>query len=245
MAVDRFYEIYTPEMSGKKGKHAMTPELMWQLKASLRKCGLKLSRRRIIWAVSTICWAGALRVHEMLARRTRSFDATSTMTVGDVKVTMAKVDGKKVVTLKIHLKHPKEERLSAGVTIDVFETGDFMCPIDAFKKWERDARVSLDKSKPLFRLVGGENYTGLVFNRDLRALLSGVVDYEKAPITAHSFRRGLATFMAKNGYSDAQIMRIGRWHSRAFENYIVTPREVRAKLAEELAEKVAKSMELS
>ena len=120
-------------------------------------------------------------MHEILARRTRSFDATSTMTVEDVKVTVAKVDEKRVATLKIHLKHPKEERLSAGVTIDVFETGDFMCPIDAFKKWERDARVMLDKSKPLFRLEGGENYTGQVFNRDLRALLNGVVDYEKAP----------------------------------------------------------------
>ena len=84
-------------MSGKKGKHAMTPGLMWQLKAALRKCGLTLSRRRIIWAVSTICWAGALRVHEILARRTRSFDATSTMTVEDVKVTVAKVDEKRLL----------------------------------------------------------------------------------------------------------------------------------------------------
>ena len=238
-------KIFTPELSGKKGKHAMTPEIMWALKAKLRESGLKLIKRRIIWAVSTICWAGALRVHEILARHARSFDVTSTMTVDDVKVTDVKVDGKVTRSLKIHLKHPKEERLSAGVTIDVFETGDFMCPIDAFKKWRRDAKVTLDKPKPLFRLEGGENYTGQAFNRDLRKLLKEVVDYEKSPITAHSFRRGLATFMAKNNYSDAEIMRIGRWHSRAFELYIATPREVRAKLADELAGKVAKYMELS
>ena len=35
-----------------------------------------------------------------------------------------------------------------------------------------------------------------------------------------------------------------RWHSSAFQVYIDTPREVRARLAEELAAKVAGSMQL-
>ena len=50
--------------------------------------------------------------------------------------------------------------------------------------------------------------------------------------------------MAKAGYSDNDIMRVGRWKSEAFKSYIKTPREIRAKLAEELARKVANSMQL-
>jgi hypothetical protein len=50
--------------------------------------------------------------------------------------------------------------------------------------------------------------------------------------------------MAKNNYSDEEIMKIGRWHSSAFQAYIKTPREIRAKLAEELATRVARSMTL-
>ena len=134
--------------------------------------------------------------------------------------------------------------MSQGVTIDVFESDDFMCPVTAMKNWRRDKKVVLEDSMPLFRLDSGENYTGRTFNKDLRTLLEGEVDYGKCPITAHSFRRGLATFMAQNGYEDSEIMRIGRWQSRAFEDYITTPREVRARLAKELAMKVSTSMEL-
>jgi integrase len=232
-------------MAGKAGKHAMTPDLMRSLKQSLFDANLNLSKKRIIWAVSTVCWAGALRIHEILARAPDCFDPLTTMLAADIVVAQARVEGKWVDALKVHLKHPKEERLSAGVTIDVFASNDFMCPVKAFKDWMRDKVVKPSAQKPLFRLADGTNYTGASFNKDLKALLKGVVDYDTCPITAHSFRRGLATFMAKHGYKDDDIMKVGRWHSEAFKRYIATPREVRAKLASELAAKVASSMKLS
>jgi hypothetical protein len=231
-------------MAGKGSKHAMTPDLMWKLKVALSKSDMKLSRRRIIWAVSTMCWAGALRIHEVLARDAMAYDPMTTMTAGDVSAGAAIIEGTKAETLKVFLKHPKEERLSAGVVIDLFETGDFMCPIKAHKSWMRDKRVGLSGQGALFRLEGGKNYTGAIFNKDLKSVLKGVVDYEVEPITSHSFRRGLATFMAKNGYDDSDIMKIGRWHSDAFKSYIAAPREVRGKLAKELAEKVARAMHI-
>ena len=49
---------------------------------------------------------------------------------------------------------------------------------------------------------------------------------------------------AKAGYNDSEIMKIGRWNSQAFLTYIKAPREVRAKLAEELANRVANSIVL-
>ena len=233
-------------LQGKTGKHAMTPEIMWELKQRLSKSNITKSKRRIIWAVSTICWAGAFRIHELLARAAGSYCRMTTMTAGDITVEKATLNGVKVDILKVHLKHPKEERLSAGVTIDCFPSGDFMCPVTAFLNWKKDKVCKLSTQKPLFRLANGENYTGTNFNRDLKSLLKEVVDYEVAPITSHSFRRGLATFMRKQGcYSDEEIMRIGRWHSRAFEAYIIAPREVRARLAAELATRVAQAVQLS
>ena len=94
-------------MAGKTGKHAMTPKLMRSLKLALRRVNWEMGRRRICWAIATICWAGALRIHEILARHPRSFDATSTMTADNIKIVKAKVDGKWMDTLKIYLKRPK------------------------------------------------------------------------------------------------------------------------------------------
>ena len=197
-------------MQGKTGKHAMTPDLMWAVKMNLGSVTWRRSRKRLVWAVSTICWAGALRIHEILARSSSCYDPLTTMTASDIKLGKTKVEDRVVETLKIFLKHPKEERLSSGVVIDVFATGDFMCPVKAFKDWHKDKVVRLSPQRPMFRLAEGQNYTGALFNKDLKTLLKDDVDYEKAPITSHSFRRGLVTFMAKNNYSDEAIMKIGR-----------------------------------
>ena len=61
-------------MEGKAEKMAMTVELMYKLKISLRDSRFSKSRRRIIWVSSTLCWSGALRVHEILARETTKFE---------------------------------------------------------------------------------------------------------------------------------------------------------------------------
>lgn len=218
---------------------------MCSLKQCLRDCGFTKSRRRIIWAACTICWSGALRVHELLSKEASKFDPKTTMMTSAIKVAHAMVEGKRVETLQVYLAHPKEERLSAGVKLDLFETGDFMCPVKAYKNWMQDKVVRLSTQKPLFRLADGRNYTGYQFNKDLKVLLQGVVDYSKSPITSHSFRRGLATFMAKSGYSDEDIMKVGRWHSSAFKAYITTPREIRGRLAAELAARVSSSLLLT
>ena len=184
-------------------------------------------------------------MHELLSKEKVKFDPKTTMLESAIKVSKAVVRGRKVSTLEVYLAHPKEERLSAGVKMDLFATGDFMCPVKAFLDWKREKVVKLSPGKPLFRLADGRNYTGAQFNKDLKVLLEGIVDYSKAPITSHSFRRGLATFMAKSGYSDEDIMKVGRWHSDAFKCYIKTPREIRGKLAAELATKVSSYLQLS
>ena len=69
-------------------------------------------------------------------------------------------------------------------------------------------------------MENGALYTGKAFNTDLKSLLGPHLDYNKNKILAHSFRAGIATVMAQNGYSDGEIMRMGRWHSSAFLAYV-------------------------
>ena len=97
------------------------------------------------------------------------------------------VDGRTLRALKIHICHPKEEHLSAWVMIDVFESGDFMCPMEAFNAWPKDKVVRLTATKPMFWLEMGENLRVASFNKELRKLLKSEVDYNKSLITVHSF----------------------------------------------------------
>ena len=60
----------------------------------------------------------------------------------------------------------------------------------AFNDWNADKVVKLLVSKPMFRLADGQCYTGAHFNHDLKVLLRNEVDYDKTPVTAHSFRSG-------------------------------------------------------
>ena len=57
-------------------------------------------------------------------------------------------------------------------------------------------------------------------------------------------RSGLVTWMSKAGYSDDDIMAIGRWYSTSFLRYIKSPREERALLAIELNSRINASLRL-
>jgi hypothetical protein len=89
------------------------------------------------------------------------------------------------------------------VVIDVFTTNDFMCLVKALKDWKKDKVVQLSTQKPMFRLAEGQNYTGALFNKDLRSLLENEVDYEKSSITTHSFRQ--AWVRRRGDHEDWQV----------------------------------------
>ena len=59
-------------------------------------------------------------------------------------------------------------------------------------------------------------------------------------VSSHSFRSGLATAMARHGYSDEEIQRQGRWASAAFLSYLKLGRSTRLQQQERLAEAMAK-----
>ena len=228
-------DLLTDKLSGKAGRAAITVHLMRVIKSRLRRSAWPLWRKRLVWLVCVFAFNGSFRVHELLSRRAEEFDPTSTLLGVDVKFGSSVVDGVVVRSAKIHLKAPKEVRLRQGIYVDLFPTGSFLCPVEALAKFLRDPCSPIVEDRPFFRDLGGRGYTGRAFNNDLQELLTGQVDYSLGSITSHSFRAGLATEMARVGYSDADIMAVGRWHSSAYLHYIKSDRVKRMKIGQQLA----------
>ena len=230
-------------MEGKKGRLPITPLMLRSLRSKLIAAKMRTTKKRLIWLVAAWCWSGAFRIHEILARDSMTFDPTSTLLSRDVSLTTAEVAGVQYEVVKVFLRHPKEQRLSSGVTIDLFEVkGDagWLCPVKAFRKWKEGSPVKPSTNLPLLRLTLGESYTGTAFNTDLKRFLGDMAGDMKGSVTSHSFRSGIATSMSQAGYGDEEIMAMGRWRSDAFLRYVKAPREKRALVAQELASRMAR-----
>ena len=113
-------------------------------------------------------------------------------------------------------------------------------PSQSLQKVEGGKFYKPSTNLPLLRLSTGESYTGTAFNHDLKRFLGDMAKDMKGSVTSHSFRSGIATSMALAGYSDEEIMAMGRWKSDAFLRYVKTPREKRALVAQELASRMAR-----
>ena len=114
-----------------------------------------------------------------------------------------------------------------------------MCPIKAIKNWLQASILQKSSDLPIFRTETGECYTGADFNHDLIKLTSGYLEIGK--LRAHSFRSGVATEMARNGFTDEEIKRQGRWSSQAYLNYIKLNRLQRIKISRSLIQKCTMS----
>ena len=153
----------------------------------------------------------------------------------DVKLVKTKIDGVEEEILVVHLKSPKEEKLSQGVKVELFANGTFSCPVKAWKSWRALLKGSACPTKPVFRYPNGLCFTGASFNKNLKSLLGKYFNYDEGRYLSHSFRAGVASAMAQAGYSDEIIMRQGRWRSSAFLVYCKTGRASRLREQRELA----------
>jgi len=126
--------------------------------------------------------------------------------------------------LQLKLKSPKENKDNRAVIIDVFQSDTQICPIRAFRKWEQ-ATSDSQANQPAFLWADGKLVTMNVMNKLIKDLLDEYIPGHR--ISVHSFRTGTASMMAQLGCSDKDIQAVGRWSSRAFENYIKLPRSKR------------------
>ncbi len=84
----------------------------------------------LIWAVATLAFAGAFRIHEILSKAESTFDPNFTLLGEDLTVSSKN----RQETLHVRLKCPKESRSAAATVVDVFENKSELCPVRAFRK---------------------------------------------------------------------------------------------------------------
>lgn len=225
-------DLVADKLKKREGRLPVTLDVLNTLRIKIRRSGWPIQKKRLVWCVCAMGFAGSFRVHEMLSRKGMEFDPTSTLLAEDVAVEVMRSEGGLRV-LKVKLKAPKEARLRHGVAVDLFPTDSYLCPVTAMEKYILAVPFTLAKNKPIFRREDGQAYTGAAFNADLKKLLAGTVHGGR--VTSHSLRAGLATEMGRVGYSEADIMCIGRWHSSAYLQYVKGGRLQRMKVARELA----------
>jgi hypothetical protein len=211
---------------GSRKRLPMTIAVMKLLKEEIRRWEVKIDQKLLTWAIATIAFHGAFRIHELLNRVEGDFALLGR----DVKV---KTDSEMKRRIEIKLKCPKENRSGKVVIVDIFESGGTLCPVKAFTRWQ-DRRKSEDEI-PIFRDDKGIPVTGRKMNSWLKTLLEKHVDYDKARFTSHSFRIGLATTLGTLGFSTDDIKEAGRWSSNAYQVYMRLPRQRRLAVAEKIS----------
>ena len=146
----------------KKGRMPMTIPLLRLLKGKIRQADLDTDMKLLMWAVSTLAFYGAFRIHELLSKNEATYDPDHTLLVEDVK--LRGQTGNQV--LEISLKCPKEKKSGNPTVVDVFEVGGPLCPVKAFTKWARQSDLTI--GQPLFRKQDGTPMTGRKFNSLLK-----------------------------------------------------------------------------
>ena len=211
--------------AGEESRRPITMDILEKLKGRIANTDFAGRDQRMVWSVCSILFHGAFRVHELLCKKKSSFDPDFTLLEQDV--ILGEEEGREVIRFRI--KAPKEEKTGKSVMVDVYETGTDICPVRAFRKWDKFRVPELDM--PVFRFSSGVPLTGQRLNEILRACLKGHVEGSEKLFSSHSFRAGAASHMAMLGCSDKEIKAVGRWSSRAFLEYVKLPRSQRAEVA--------------
>ena len=210
-----------------RGRLPITTGVMMLIKQLTRDAGWDSEKKLLFWAICTIAFAGAFRVHELLTRSPREFDPRFTLMTEDVQTTGDLLD--RTAALHFKLKSPKEAKSANPVVIDILQGEGHLCPVKAFRKWEKVRRPR--SGSPLFSDSRGVLFTSRDLNDALKTLLGPYTDPSVGTFSSHSFRIGLATTLGSLGHSDSEVKAAGRWSSRAFEMYMKLPRGRRSDIS--------------
>ena len=218
---------------GGKERLPVTQNMMLLIKQDLKTSSLPKETKLLIWSAATLLFHGGFRGGELLAQKELSFDPASCLLKKDVSLHNVLVKGERVQLLQVCLKLEKTNNSGKVNFVDVYASNGATCPIKAWKKWSIFAHN--DQNLPAFRDLLGRNFTCKRFNSYLRNFDRKYLNFPGRPLSCHSFRAGLATLLAKIGYSDDDIKQSGRWSSRAFLAYIKLPRTRRLQMSREIA----------
>jgi len=213
-------------------RQPVTVDVMKLLKVQLVSWDSSEANKATAWLICSLLFHGACRGGELLCKTANCFDPNVNLLRRDVQYSDKSSEAVGAV-ISLKLKNPKESKDNRAAIVDIYETKSAICPVKAFKKWSRLVG-STQQDGPAFCWDNGKPVTCNAMNSIIKGRLDQFIPGHK--ISVHSFRTGTASMMAELGYSDQDIKSIGRWSSRAFENYIKLPRSKRIQTLEKLKE---------
>ena len=216
-----------------KARIPVTPKLMLLIKKDLQSSQKTNQKKLLIWSISSLLFNGAFRISELLAAGKSTYDPFCTLLETDLVIKETYIDKEKVKLMQVTLKTEKTNTSGKHTLVDVYESKGHLCPVKAFSKWSK--HKNLTHSLPLFREEDGSPSTIKQFNQYLKSFSTEYLDLGDRSLSSHSFRAGITTMMAELGYTDQELMTIGRWSSRAFEDYVKVPRSRRLAIARQIA----------
>jgi integrase len=221
--------------AGVGNRKPVTPDILRLLKARISESGHHLVDKRLLWCVCSSMFFGAFRGHEILCKQEKEFDPAFTLLWEDVDVKREIGGHEKWLEYKI--KAPKEDRAGRVTVVDVYQSIPELCPVRAFERW-RELKPPSAAGQPVFRWSSGVPLTAAALNRLLKERLEGFVEGADKWFTTHSFRTGAASWLGQVGAEDEEVKALGRWSSRAFEEYLRLPRTKRRAVAKAMSKNV-------
>ena len=207
-----------------------TPKLLRLLKTEIRVSNIPDCDKLMIWTACSVTFYGALRPGEALSKYENFYDPSTTLRKKDVKFVKGEKGEKDAIHLNV--KNSKTNKSGIPETIIIYSTDDVTCPVKYCKKLMSVNR-NVSNNAPFFTNSSGKPLTIRKFNEFLKDLTSDII--KNGVISAHSFRIGITSLLAKKGFSNESLKQIGRWSSRAYRAYIRLGRTKRHEMAVAMA----------
>jgi hypothetical protein len=170
--------------------------------------------KQVVWAACCCAFFGCLRMGEILAKN-QSTDRFSALRWEDISFS----EGNHIL---IHLRQTKTS--FEGDFVDLFEfPNEGCCPVSSLRALRKlaEEKENFSIGNPVFQFESGLLLTVEKFTDTVRKLLSGKLGRLSEHFSAHSFRAGLPSIIAKfPEIADAtDIMHWGRWGSACYTSY--------------------------
>ena len=223
-----------PSKHEPKFRLPITPTILKLIKIFLARQPLNNQEKLLIWSICTLSFHGSFRIHEILCNNSSAYNPYNSLLRQDIKIKSIVLNKERVEILEVRIKQSKTNDKAAPTIVDVFQSTGPLCPVAAYKKWQKNSTLS-GKDLPVFRRENGKPFTGRCLNKFLKEFSNEKFPTAPGKFTAHSLRAGLPSLLGQLGFEDNDIKATGRWSSRAFQLYTKLPRSRRAEMAKKLA----------
>ena len=134
----------------KEPEAVMTVAKMREIRNWLKIQNKTYQEKRLLWCICTLLFMGSLRPSELLSNSATNFDPNKCLLGQDIKKLNVKMDGQETAIIQLALKNPKTSKTMPCQLVEIPETGNFLCPVQAFDAWVRARKAKPVAAKPLF-----------------------------------------------------------------------------------------------